>query len=123
MAKELMDTESVAYNELYRKLTNTRGVTLDAGVAYTAGMVLTSEDGVVFEDSPIALTTDNNSKYDIQQVGILLEDVDATLGEEAGVVATGIFNRENVTFNIAQTEDAVIGVLQAKNIILEDWSK
>jgi hypothetical protein len=52
---------------------------------------------------------------------VLVEDVDASLGDVVAVAYSGTFNRSKVTFKSPQTEANVKGILQAKNIILKDW--
>ncbi len=117
-----METTAVKYNDLVREPEDKKGVTVATGATYTAGMLLVSDAGADFAHSAVALST--AAGYNTQEIGVLLEDVDATGGAEETVVALGgKFNRANVFIKSGQVEADINGVLQAKNILLEDWSK
>ncbi len=117
-----METSAAAYNDLVRETETIKGVTLASGTSYTAGMLVISTDGVTYSQADIALST--AAGFNTQTVGVVLEAVDGTSAAVAGIVALdGKFNRAKITFNGTQTEAALGGILQAKNIILEDWSK
>lgn len=122
MPAERMETVAVSYNDLIREAKIRKGVTLASGTNYTAGMLVVSTDGVTYSKADIALST--AAGYNTQTVGVVLEAVDGTSAAVAGVIAMEcVVNRAKVTFNGTQTEAALGGVLQAKNITLEDWSK
>ena len=122
-----MAVRSVTYDNLVKEVGETEGITLLTGTAYTAGMVVTLQNtgkysqGIVInpEDTPAG----TELPFSEQKVYVLAADVDATGGDAEGVGYTGEFNSNNVTLPGAQTEAQLAGTLQAKNIILNDWSK
>lgn len=118
---------TVAYDNLVEKLGETRGATLASGVSYTAGMVVVKQDTGKWTNADVVLSgvaaSTPQLSYDGQEIGVLLEDVDASLADGAGVVGTGTFNENSVTLPGTQTKADIAGVLQAKGIQLKDWSK
>lgn len=121
MATELLETTSIAYNDLFRKVDDTVGVALAVGT-YTAGQIVCSDAGADFADTPILLST--VAGYNTQIVAVILEDIVIANAGDIGIAAKqGEFNRATVTFPTGQVEADVSGILQNKEIILEDWSK
>lgn len=116
-----MAKTTVKHDNLVKRIDNDVGITLTAGTAYTQGMVVTSIDGVNFTNGDVLLST--AADYNKQEILVLADDYDATAGALAGIGYTGEFNENNVTLPGVQTKVALAGVLQAKNIILKDWSK
>ena len=122
-----MSVRTVTHDNLVKKIEETEGITLLTGTAYTIGMVVTLQNtgkysqGIVInpEDTP----TGTELPFSEQKVYVLSADVDATGGNAEGVGYTGEFNLNNVVFGGAQVIADVEGTLQAKNIILNDWSK
>ena len=122
-----MAVRSVTYDNLVKKIGDDEGITLLTGTAYTAGMIVTLQNtgkysqGIVInpEDTP----TGTELPFSEQKVYVLAADVDATGGDAEGIGYTGEFNLNNITFGGAQVIANVEGTLQAKNIILNDWSK
>jgi len=122
-----MGKVTIAPDNLVRVIGDTEGITLLTGTAYTQGMAVTLQNtgkysqGIIInpEDTPAG----TELPFSEQKVYILAADVDATGGDAEGVGYTGEFNSNNVTLPGAQTEAQVAGTLQAKNIILNDWSK
>jgi hypothetical protein len=118
---------TVTYDNLVEKIQDTKGVTLASGVSYEAGMVLVSQDTVKWTNADVvafdAAAATPQLSGEEQEIGVLLEDVDATLADAAGVVATGTFNENSVTLPGTQTKAEIAGVLQAKGVYLKEWSK
>ena len=122
-----MAVREVAYDNLVKEIGETEGITLLTGTAYTQGMIVTLQNtgkysqGIVInpEDTP----TGTELPFSEQKVYVLAADVDATAADAEGVGYTGEFNLNNVVFGGAQVIANVEGTLQAKNIILNDWSK
>ena len=118
---------TISPDNLVRNIIDTEGITLLTGTAYTQGMMVTLQtdgkytDGIVInpEDTPAG----TELPFSEQKVYVLAADVDATGGDAVGVGYTGEFNSNNVTLSGAQTEAQIAGTLQAKNIILNDWSQ
>lgn len=121
MAIEDLETTSTSYNGLYREIDDKVEVSLAVGT-YTEGQIVCSNAGANFADTDILLST--VAGYNTQIVAVVLEDVTIANAGDIGIAAKqGKFNRANITFPGAQTEATVSGVLQNKEIILEDWSK
>jgi len=122
-----MAVRSVTYDNLVKEIGETESITLLTGTAYTIGMVVTLQnDGKYTDDiiiNPEDTPTGTQLPFSEQKVYILAEDTDATGGDAVGIGYTGEFNVNNVTLPGAQTVAQAAGTLQAKNIILNDWSK
>jgi hypothetical protein len=121
-----MSSRNIEYHNLVSNITNTVSVTLKQSVTpYTAGMIVVNQDDDKYHNDLIVLSGASAStphvSYDAQNVYVLVEDVDASLGDVVAVAYSGTFNRSKVTFKSPQTEANVKGILQAKNIILKDW--
>lgn len=121
-----MASRNIGYHNLVSNITNTVSVTLKQSVtAYTAGMIIVNQDDDKYHNDLIVLSGASAStpqvSYDAQNVYVLVEDVDASLGDVVAVAYSGTFNRSKITFKSPQTEANVKGILQAKNIILKDW--
>jgi hypothetical protein len=122
-----MGKTTISPDNFVNEIGETEGITLLTGTAYTQGMVVTLQNtgkysqGIVInpEDTPAG----TELPYSEQKVYVLAADVDATGGDAEGVGYTGKFNLNKITFGAAQTEAQIAGTLQAKNIILNDWSK
>jgi hypothetical protein len=118
---------TIAPDNFVKEIGDTEGITLLTGTAYTQGMAVTLQNtgkysqGIIInpEDTP----TGTELPFSEQKVYILAADVDATGGDAAGIGYTGEFNSNKVTLPGSQTEAQVAGTLQAKNIILNDWSQ
>ncbi len=121
MATELTETSAFSYNDLMRKSDKTISLKMATGT-YTAGTLVCSTAGANFAKTDILLST--VAGYNTQTIAVVLKDtVIATAGDIAIGSFGGEFNRAKIVFNGTQTEAALTGVLQAKNIILENWSK
>lgn len=119
---------TVSYENLVKVVHSDEGVTLLAGTSYTIGMLLVKQDTGKWTQADIVGSGVADATpqygYDKQEIGVLLESVDATAADSAGVIATeGIFNENNIVFNGTQVKETLAGVLQAKGIKLEKWSK
>ena len=119
MATELFETKQTAYNKLFRTIDDKVGILLAAGT-YTAGQIVCSNAGANFADTPILLST--VSGYNTQVVAVVLEAIVASAGDTGVAAKQGKFNRASITMPTGQVEAAVNGILQNKEIILEDWS-
>ena len=119
MATELFETTQTAYNNLYRTIDDKVGITLAAGT-YTAGQIVCSNTGANFTDTPILLSTVAGSNT--QVVAVVLKAIVAGTGDTGVAAKQGKFNRATITMPTTQTEADVSGILQDKEIILEDWS-
>lgn len=120
MATELLETTETAYNELFRTIDDKVELPLAIGT-YTSGQIVCSNAGANFADTPILLST--AAGYNTQVLAVVLEDIVIAGAGDIGLGAKqGKFNRANVTFPTTQTEADVTGILQNKEIILEDWS-
>ena len=97
MSTELFETTQTAYNNLFRTVDDKVGITLAAGT-YPAGQIVCSN------------------------VAVLLEAIVAGAGDIGIAAKQGKFNRASVTIPTTQTEAQVSGILQNKEIILENWS-
>jgi len=113
--------KTISHDNLVKRIDSDHGITLTGSKLYPIGSVVTSTDGVTYSDADIILST--VAGYNTQTVYVLADEVDATLADAAGVGYTGEFNLNNVTLPGTQTLAQVGGILQAKNIILKDWSK
>ncbi len=118
---------TIAPDNFVKNIGDTEGITLLTGTAYTQGMVVTLQNtgkysqGIIInpEDTPAG----TELPFSEQKVYVLAADVDATGGDAEGVGYTGEFNLNKITFGGAQVIANVKGTLQAKNIILNDWSQ
>ena len=119
MATELFETTQTAYNNLFKVIDDKVGITLAAGT-YTAGQIVCSNAGANFANTPILLST--VAGYNTQVVAVVLEAIVAGAGDTGIAAKQGKFNRASITIPTTQTEAAVSGILQNKEIILEDWS-
>jgi len=122
-----MGSTTISPDNLVRTIADTEGITLLTGTAYTQGMVVTLQNTGKYANAiiinPEDTPTGTELPFSEQKVYILAADVDATGGDAEGVGYTGEFNLNNVTFGGSQVIANVEGTLQAKNIILNDWSK
>jgi len=122
-----METVAITLDNLVRETNREEGITLLTGIAYTKGMLVVLQDTGKYTNALIVLSgvaaSTPQVSYDEQKVFVLTEDHDATAGDVEAVGFTGRFNRAEVTFSGAQTEAQTVGILQNKDIILEDWSK
>ncbi len=116
-----MAKTTISHDNLVSEIKDDKGLILTSGTAYTQGMIVTSTDGVNYTNADIILST--VAGFNTQTIFVLADDYDATAGDVAGVGYTGVFNENNVTLPGAQTLADVGGILQAKDIILKDWSK
>jgi len=120
MATEQTEVTSVTYNDLIRTIDDKVELPLAVGT-YTAGQIVCSNAGANFANTDILLST--VAGYNTQVIAVVLEDIVIAGAGDIGIGAKqGKFNRANVTFPGVQTEAAVSGILQNKEIILEDWS-
>ena len=120
MAGELLETSATAYNDLFREIDDKVGIALAIGT-YVEGQIVCSNAGADFTDTDILLST--VAGYNTQVAAVILEDIVIAGAGDIGIAAKqGKFNRAIVTFPGAQTEALVSGILQNKEIILEDWS-
>lgn len=122
-----MGKVTISPDNFVTRIDTDKGVTLLAGVSYTQGMLLVKQATGKWTTADVVLSgaagVSPQLGYDLQEIGVLAADVDATLADGAGVVYTGEFNLNKITFNGAQTYAALAGILQAKGITLKDWSK
>lgn len=122
-----MAKTTIAHDNLVSKIHDDVGITLLAGTAYTKGMIVVLQDTGKYTNADITLAgvaaTTPQVTHDKQKILVLADDYDATAADVEGVGYTGVFNENNVTFPGAQTKADVAGILQAKDIILKDWSK
>ncbi len=118
----------IATDDLFMTVNETKSVTLKSGVSYTKGMIVTLQNntkytnGIIInpEDTPVG----TELPFSEQVVGILANDVDATLADQVGVIATdAVANLNKITFPSTQTIAQVAGTLQAKNLKMEGWNK
>ena len=121
-----MSSRNIEYHNLVSNITDTVSVTLKQSVTpYTAGMIVVNQDDNKYHNELIVLSGASAStpqvSYDAQNVYVLVEDVDASVGDVVAVAYSGTFNRSKISFKSPQTEASVKGILQAKNIILKDW--
>lgn len=122
-----MGKVTIAPDNLVRVIGDTEGITLLTGTAYTQGMIVTLQNTGKYAHDIIINPEDTPAgtqlPFSEQKVYILAADVDATAADAEGVGYTGEFNSNKVTFPGAQVIANVEGTLQAKNIILNDWSQ
>lgn len=109
------------YDNFVKTIKDDFGITLASGKNYPAGTIVTSTDGLTWTNADVILST--VAGFNTQTVYVLAVEVDATAANAAGVGYTGEFNLNNVTLPGTQTLAEIAGVLQAKDIILKDWSK
>ena len=119
---------SLSFNNLVCGDYETYGVTLLAGVNYTAGMVLVKQSTGKWTNAAVALSgaaaVAPQLNFDAQTVGVLAESVDATGGDKAGVVILeGDFNVSKLTFAAGQTANLIMGALASKGITWRTWRK
>ena len=115
-----MGKVTISPDNLVREIKEDRGITLAAGV-YTQGQIVTSVDGVTWDGSDIILST--IAGFNTQTIYVLSADITTATDGTAAIGYTGEFNENNVTLPGIQTIAQVGGILQAKDIILRDWSK
>ena len=115
-----MSVRTVGFDNLVKSIKTDVGITLAAGV-YTQGMVVTSTDGVTFGVTDILLST--VAGFNTQTIYVLAADITTATDGTSAIGYTGEFNENNVTLPGVQTIAQVGGILQAKDIILKDWSK
>lgn len=115
-------------DDLFMQVNDTKSVTLQSGVAYTKGMLVTLQNtgkytnGIVI--NPGAPVAGTQLPFSEQVIGILVDDVNATSGDRVGVIATdAVANLNKITFASGQTLAHIAGTLQAKNLKLEGWNK
>lgn len=115
-------------DDLFMQVNDTKSVTLQSGVAYTKGMLVTLQNtgkytnGIVI--NPGAPVAGTQLPFSEQVIGILVDDVNATSGDRVGVIATdAVANLNKITFAAGQTLAHIAGTLQAKNLKLEGWNK
>ena len=117
---------NVDYNNLLIEKKETESITLLTGTAYTAGMLVTLQNTGKYSSAIVINPEDTPAGTELpfseQKIYVLLEDVDATGGDQVSVGFTGSFNRAEITYAGGQVEANVAGTLQAKNVILKDWS-
>lgn len=122
-----MGKTTITHDNLVAEIGDTVGITLLTGTSYSAGDIVVLQDTGKYTDALIVLSGVSAStpqmSYDEQTILVLADDYDATSGDVEGIGYTGEFNINSVTFSGAQTLADVAGILQAKNIILKDWSK
>lgn len=115
-------------DDLFMQVNDTKSVTLNSGVAYTKGMLVTLQNtgkytnGIVV--NPGVTATGTQLPFGEQVIGILVDDVNATSADRVGVIATdAVANLNKITFAAGQTLANIAGTLQAKNLKLEGWNK
>lgn len=116
-----MAKTTIGFDNLISEIKDDKGLILTSGTAYTQGMVVTSIDGINYTNADIILST--IAGFNTQTIFVLADDYDATAADVSAIGYTGVFNENNVTLPGTQTLAQVGGVLQAKDIILKDWSK
>lgn len=119
--------ESVEYNNLVRRKDETESIVLaTSATPYTAGMLVSLQNTGKYEHAIVINPEDTPAGTELpfseQKIYVLSEDVDATAADQTTVGYTGEFNRASITFAGAQVEADIAGTLQAKKIILSDWS-
>ena len=123
-----MAPTTLSFNNLVCGDYEALGVTLLAGVNYTAGMVLVLQSTGKWTNAAVTLSgaaaVAPQLNFDAQLVGVLAESVDATGGDKAGVVIVkGDFNLSKLTFAAGQTADLIRGTLASKDITYKVWRK
>ena len=122
-----MGVRTLAPDNLVIECEDDFGITLAAGKAYTKGEVVVLQDTGKYTNADVVLSgvaaATPQLSYDAQTVVVLVEDVDATLADAAGIGYTGEFNENNVKLPGTQTKAALAGILQAKGIILKGSNK
>lgn len=115
-------------DDLFMQVNDTKSVTLNSGVAYTKGMLVTLQNtgkytnGIVV--NPEDTATGTGLPFSKQVIGILVDDVNATSADRVGVIAIdAVANLNKITFAAGQTLANIAGTLQAKNLKLEGWNK
>lgn len=102
-------------NNLYRKIDESRGITLVTGSNYLAGSVLSSNASGTYELK--ALTGGLG-----EMVCVLMQDVDATAASKPGVgIFAGDVNSAKLIFGGGQTFAQVQGALQRAGINAVTW--
>ena len=121
-----MAKRTIAFDNLVKEIRTTKGVTLLTGQTYPIGTLVVKQDTGKWTDANVVLSgvaaSTPQMSYDQQEIGIVADDYDATSSDVAGVVYTGTFNLNTVILPGSQTYTQLAGILQAKDIILEDWS-
>ncbi|HNW65631.1 MAG TPA: hypothetical protein PKO10_00290 [Aliarcobacter cryaerophilus] len=110
-------------DDLFMQVNDTKSVTLQSGVAYTKGMLVTLQSNGKYTNGTVA-NPDDPTTFGRQVIGILVDDVNATSADRVGVIATdAVANLNKITFAPGQTLAHIAGTLQAKNLKLEGWNK
>jgi uncharacterized protein YunC (DUF1805 family) len=120
MAVEILETTTVAYQDVMKRVHDRQPVMLKAATTFTTGDLVTTgatQSGGFYVADKVAAT------------GAVGERCYVYLGEtkligatpEAGVVYTGEFNIDKINFTGANTAINIQGVLKANDIILEKW--
>lgn len=112
-------------DDLFMQVNDTKSVTLQAGVAYTKGMLVTLQSTGKYTNGVVYNPEDGGAvPFSRQVIGILVDDVNATSADRVGVIATdAVANLNKITFAPGQTLANIAGTLQAKNLKLEGWNK
>lgn len=115
-------------DDLFIQVNDTESVTLQSGVAYTKGMLVTLQNTGKYTRGNVLNPEDGASgtglPFSKQVIGILVDDVDATSADKVGVIATdAVANLNKITFAAGQTLANIAGTLQAKNLKLKGWNK
>ena len=115
-------------DDLFMQVNDTKSVTLQSGVAYTKGMLVTLQNTGKYTNGFVLNPEDGVPgtalPFSKQVIGILVDDVNATSADRVGVIATdAVANLNKITFASGQTLADIAGTLQAKNLKLEGWNK
>ena len=115
-------------DDLFMQVNDTKSVTLNSGVAYTKGMLVTLQNTGKYTNGIVLNPEDGvpgtGLPFSKQVIGILVDDVNATSADKVGVIATdAVANLNKITFATGQTLANIAGTLQAKNLKLEGWNK
>lgn len=115
-------------DDLFMQVNDTKSVTLNSGVAYTKGMLVTLQNTGKYTNGIVINPEDGRAGTELpfseQVIGILVDDVNATSADRVGVIATdAVANLNKITFAAGQTLAHIAGTLQAKNLKLEGWNK
>lgn len=115
-------------DDLFIQVNDTKSVTLNSGVAYTKGMLVTLQNTGKYTNGIVINPEDGvggtQLPFSEQVIGILVDDVDATSTDKVGVIATdAVANLNKITFASGQILAHIAGTLQAKNLKLEGWNK
>ena len=121
-----MSVRTISHDNLFSSIKNDEGITLLAGTSYTKGMIIVKQSTGKYTNADVVLSGVSAAglqlSYDEQTVLVLADDYDALLTDVEAAGYTGVFNKNKVTFAGSQTFQDVAGILQAKDIILKEWS-